>query len=373
MVPKLSFEVLDAFARFGREQKLSLRDPKSIDAFTDSVHASLTTAIESDAWLHGQRTQKMFEALLVSLGQCALLKTEDSGLVHPQGKYIAPDFRVVLKDGTQWLIEVKNVYDADPSRQRFRCQDGYLQKLQDYSSLTGCPLKIALYWARWSIWTLIDPSDLQLRDGKQTIDMFRAAQINEFGHLGDRTVGTEPPLKLRLFADPSKARSIETNGEARLTVLRAGLFSADRELTDPLDQEIAWMFMQYGEWVCSTPKAVFADGELQGIDYVFEPSERPNRRQRFEIVGTLSRVFSQYYASKTLNDAGVVHTEAPLVPDWFAPLTSDGHLGRELPLWLFTQMPNRAPPDSGVLPGSGDAAPEDRASHSFPKSNASEK
>src|SRR5260370_9939282 len=114
MTSKPPIDLLMTFARFGREQRISLRDPQSIDAFASRVRASLATAVGSDTLLHGQRTQNMFEALIVSLGRYKVLKTEDIGHAHPQGKYTAPDFRVVLKDDSESLVEVQNVYDPDP-------------------------------------------------------------------------------------------------------------------------------------------------------------------------------------------------------------------------------------------------------------------
>ena len=60
----------------------------------------------------------MFEALVVSLGRYRLLKPEDSGRIFPQRGFRAPDFRVVLEDGSNWLIEVKNVFESDPFYQR---------------------------------------------------------------------------------------------------------------------------------------------------------------------------------------------------------------------------------------------------------------
>ena len=62
----------------------------------------------------------MFEGLLVSLGRFQLLKVENSGRWFPMDRYVAPDFRVVLHGGTRYLIEVKNVYERDPFRQRRR-------------------------------------------------------------------------------------------------------------------------------------------------------------------------------------------------------------------------------------------------------------
>lgn len=99
-------DVLSLFGRFSREQGVSLRDPRAGELFLDSVRTSVEDALQNDALQHGQRTQNMFEALIVSLGEYKLLKTEDTGVVHPKGLYTAPDFRLVLKDGTQWLIDV---------------------------------------------------------------------------------------------------------------------------------------------------------------------------------------------------------------------------------------------------------------------------
>ena len=97
MMPKAPIDLLTLFARFGHEQKISLRDPKSAEIFTDSIKDSVAAAVGNEALLQGQRAQNMFEALIVSLGHYKLLNTEDTGRVHPAGKYTAPDFRVVLK------------------------------------------------------------------------------------------------------------------------------------------------------------------------------------------------------------------------------------------------------------------------------------
>mgnify|MGYP000452742920 CR=1 FL=1 len=72
-----------------------------------------------------------------------------------------PDFRIVLKDGTNWLVEVKNVYVRNPIRQR-RCllKRNYRKSLDRYAAATGGKLKLAVFWARWSMWTLVDPERL---------------------------------------------------------------------------------------------------------------------------------------------------------------------------------------------------------------------
>ena len=343
-------DLLSLFGRFGREQRISLRDSRAIELFIESVKASVAEALSNDALLHGQRTQNMFEALVVSLGRYKLLKMEDTGRVHPLGSYTAPDFRVVLRDGAQWLIEVKNVYESDPLHQRLRLRKADVEKLTAYAAAVGCPLKLALYWARWRIWTLVDIAALESEGEKFSIDMMKAMQLSELAQLGDRTIGTTPPLRLRLLADPSKPRTVAPDGEAMFTIGDAKIFCGDEEIVDPLEQRIAWIFMQYGDWQCSEPEARLSGETLEAIEFVWTPRERANEGERFEMIGTLSAMFSRYYAERTLQQDGIIQTEAELIPDWFVPLIDGGHKKRALPLWIFELQPN--PTD-----GRGEAEP----------------
>ncbi|MCW1990976.1 UNVERIFIED_ORG: hypothetical protein M2425_002428 [Bradyrhizobium japonicum] len=315
MTSKPPIDLLATFARFGREQRMSLRDPNFAETFTGIAKERLAEALDNDILLHGQRTENMFEALIVSLGHYKLLKREDIGVVHPEGAYTAPDFRVHLHGGAKWLIEVKNVYDADPGRQRFRIRQQDFDHLKSYASAMDCPLKFALYWARWRTWMLIDADDLVPIDGKLGIDMFKAAPLNEMARLGDRMIGTKPPLKLRLFADKTKPRSLSADGEAALTVSHAAVFCGDTEITDQVERNIAWILMEFGDWECGDPGAAMNGDELRAVEFQWTPRERINEPEEFDMIGTLSSMFSRYYATKTLGrrcpngsraDAGLV-------------------------------------------------------------------
>jgi hypothetical protein len=339
MTAKPPIDLFTSFARFGREQKISLRDPNAAAAFAAMVGESLTAALDNDALLHGQRTQNMFEALIVGLGQYKLLKSEDTGLVHPRGQYTAPDFRVILKDDTHWLVEVKNVYDRDPSRQRYRIRESDLTKLKRYAGATHASLKLALYWARWGQWTLIDPDHLARTGDKFTIDMFKAARVNELARLGDVTIGTTPPLKFRRLVDKSKPRTIGPKSEVALTFAGGAFYCGGAEITDPVEQSIAWIFIRFGNWICEGPQALLSGREVDAIDLVWEPRERANEHERFEIIGSLSSMFSRHYALQTLAEDGVVQTEAEHIPDWFAPLIARDHASDALPLWRFYLQP----------------------------------
>lgn len=334
------FDLLGELAKFGRENNISINDPQTITGFLSSAGVALGRAISDPALLYGQRTEAMFEAMLVSLGRYSLLKGEDDGRVHPDGLYQAPDFRVVLEDGTQWLIEVKNAYvsDPDPSRQKrtFMTQT-YREKLENYTTATGGILKLAVYWARWGVWTLVSPGSVVDEKGDVTLDLETGLRLNELGKLGDRTIGTRPPLKFLLEADMSTSGPLPPEDLFSFTISNVGFYCGEEELLDPIDRAIAWMFMQYGQWMEIGPEPIMQGDLVAGIEFRWEPGERLNKG--FEIIGTLSQIFSRYYAERTLDNQEVVQLHAPLRPGWFGPLVSDDYQKRTLPLWIFHQHP----------------------------------
>ena len=336
---KKPFDLLAEFGKFGHARKISLRDPATFSAFVRHVGDEVQRALDDSTLLYGQRTEAMFEALLVSLGGFDLLKSEDSGRLFPASRYISPDFRVVLGDGAHWLIEVKNVYEQEPSQQRRRLfAETHFRKLAAYAQKTGAELKIAVFWARWSIWTLVSPDRLIGPDGGIDLDMQTAIRVNEFSRLGDRMFGTRPPLRLRVAMDPARTSSVDTDGMVRATIGDAKVFCGDEELTEPAEREIAWVFMQYGEWQEHDPEPILDGNRLLAIDFRWEP--RDPTGQGFEIVGTLSRMFARYYAQHTVDGGAVVQLRAPLRPDWFAPLVNMKIRSGALPLWRIELQPN---------------------------------
>ena len=146
------FDLLAELARFGIAHRVSLRDPETLRVFISSVRKTLDHALANPALLYGQRTEAMFEAMVISLGDFSVLKTEDQGRVYPRTGLRVPDFRVVLTDGTQWLIEVKNVYETDPSKKIRRLMNKiYREELENYASATAAELKLAVFWAKWGV------------------------------------------------------------------------------------------------------------------------------------------------------------------------------------------------------------------------------
>ena len=79
------FDILSALGRFGAERQISLRDRDAKRAFATHVSDAVDQALANPTWMHGHRTEAMFEALVISLGEFRLLKSEDNGVVFPAG------------------------------------------------------------------------------------------------------------------------------------------------------------------------------------------------------------------------------------------------------------------------------------------------
>src|SRR5580658_3564409 len=99
----------------------------------------------------------MFEGVVVALGQVQMIKEEDAGDGWYEGdKLSIPDYRIALRDGTQFLVEVKN-HNGDHIE--ISLTNSYVEGLRRYRELTGSPIKLAVYWVGWRTWTLV-PLDL---------------------------------------------------------------------------------------------------------------------------------------------------------------------------------------------------------------------
>ncbi len=270
----------------------------------------------------------MFEALLLSLGKFSLLKAEDNGRLHPSDQFIAPDFRVVLLDGTQWLIEVKNAY-ADDSFQPVRrfMNKRYREKLENYAAATGGRLKLAVYWASWGMWTLVSPEQFIDEQGDVSFDLGSGFIENEMGYLGDLLIGTKSPLRLVLEADPD---TVGPDGAVNLATGGFRIFSGGNELLDSTEKEIAWAFMLYGDWLVSEPTPMMEGDVLKAVEFRWEPDK--HRNDPFGTIGLFSQVFSRYYSEQTMDEQEIVQLHAPPQPSWFAPLLADDYKSKALPL-----------------------------------------
>lgn len=157
----------------------------------------------------------------------------------------APDFRAVLDDGDQWLIEVKNVRCKDPLKQRTTMSAAYLSSLQAYAHATRVPLRLAIYWSLWNIWTLVAPEPFVQQNGSLSVRMQDALVADEFSRLGDVTIMTMPPLTIVLRAATDRPRSLKAD-VANFIVGSAEIFANGQKLDDASDCKLAEFLLFYG-------------------------------------------------------------------------------------------------------------------------------
>jgi hypothetical protein len=233
-------------------------------------------------------------------------------------------------------FEVMNVFDKEPFRQETKFKHDYMDALRGYAQNVGYELKLAIYWARWAIWTMISVDDLDDDGRRFSTDMKKATMVNEIGALGDAMIGTVPPLRLRLLADHSKPRYLTDSGDAIVTVDGGEVICGERIITDDVDKSIAWLFMQYGEWEISGPHAILSGKDVDALEFVWNPPERQN--EGFEMVGTLAISHRKPYRR-----GKVAQIDARTVPEWFSPLVDyKANQDRQLRIWKFVQSPNRS-------------------------------
>lgn len=332
----LKFEIFDAYAEYGREEKISLHDPKATQGFLTRIQDSIGTSLKDDRFTHGQWTQAMFEALVIELGNSQFMKLEDAG-----GGYVTddtvkiPDFRMVLNDGSQMLIEVKNFYQGDKPEKSFELSQDYFTEILRYSSLVNCDLKFAVYWVVWNMWTLVSPSVFQKTEKKMVLPLVEAMRMNEMAKLGDMSIGTKFPLGIRVVADTTKPRSIDKSGKGSFSIAKIELFCADRVITDKVERNVALYLMIYGNWKEEPLTGLCMDNLPEYVEYRLMPLK--DNKQGFEIIGELSSMFSRFYAQATVEGGKIGQLKIDVTPGSLGQLIPKNYQGKALPLWRFCQ------------------------------------
>ena len=332
----------ERFGILGLIDAIGARHNISIDR-TDEILSIITASAASkpsSIMLHGRRVEAMFGYVAAALGKCSLVKKEDCRPVFAKrADTKIPDYRLVTDESAQILVEVKNCHkkrlDSTFSI-RSRDFDGF----QAYASLVRTELRFAIYWSRWRMWTLVEPSDLCLNGSTWTTSLEECMKQNQMAMLGDVTLGTTPPLVCRLLTDPKQLPTIGPNGQVEFTVHRVEMECAGRRITKTSEQNIAFRFMLCGEWP-DRQRALVEDGKLLGVEFVSEPTGRVPR-QGFEVIGTLSRMASRQFDELTA-PTGAIRRLEPNVkdPESWIPSIADSYAGQDLPLWIFRQEPNK--------------------------------
>lgn len=327
---------LDLFRMVAHSEGYTLSDPESAKKFIDKLGEEFTKAKSNPIMLHGFRTQAMFEYVATSLGKCAVVKTEDAGGLHTTEPNInIPDFRILLIDGEEFFVEVKNFYQSSPF-EVFKIKKEYLDGLQRYANLFKKPIKLAIFWSKWNIWTLAGIDVIECNGSKCTLTFERAFKNNEMSVLGDYSIATTPPLKFRVITDPAHPRTVEEDGKVIFTIGGIELLCGDNQITASPEQNIALFLMLYGDWPSEGGETHIDGGELISFDIVSHPIEA-SPEQGFDTIGIMSGMISRRFNMLTTGE-GEIERLSPQtdISDLGLRIPND-YQGEVLHLWRFIQ------------------------------------
>jgi len=333
------FDLIEILDEYARSRGLDIRDPSGDEAFLRHLGSQIEANRRSDILLYGLRAQTMFAFVAAALGACRAIKEEDTGNLYVDNPELrAPDFRIIMLDGREFLAEVKNCHTADPQRD-LRFTRAYLDGLKAYAALFQTELFIAIYWSPPKLWTLLSADDFELRDQEYILPLLRAMKLDKMHILGDRLIGTVPSLTLKLVADPNESRAIDATGHVTFKIGQAELYCGDQLIEDDIEKEIAWFLMNYGNWGSRKLPAEIVDGKLVSMGFRVTPEERANPDEDFEIVGRLSEMISRQFNELTAPGGAVKHLSPERDPDTLGVVVPLDYRGTALPLWRFTIHP----------------------------------
>lgn len=306
-------------------------------SFWQGLSAAAQAASNDPKMLHGQRVERMFGYVAAAMGECVVVKAEDSGPLYFESEnFEIPDYRVITRDGWEGLIEIKN-HHADFAKP-YRIDVGYLRKLERYAQLMKKPLLFAIYWSRMAIWCLVSPAVLKVNGLKAEVSFSEAFKENQLGRLGDVTISTLPPLEFRLIADREKARTVGANGDTPFTIADVELTCRGQVLNGK-EAKIAWFLIHNGEWVEKDVVADVQDGLLNSATFSFGPEEENLSDLPFRRIGTLSRIISLQYNRSTTKDGKVVLLNPRERPSDLGVIIPRDYSSESLPLWRLSQRP----------------------------------
>lgn len=329
----IKFDTVELFSMFAKEYDFNLNSSDDIDKFTLELNKSLKQNI-NPILLYGKRIEKSFAHIVSSLGQCKMIKQEDAGLVFINEDILIPDYRILLNDGMQFLVEVKNYNQKNPNKDYVMKNENY-SKYLNYSKLMNLPLYFAIYWTKLRRWTLIKYDKFKIVDSFSSISIEDALRNNEMSILGDYLIGTKPPLKLKLYANKSKERKI-IGSECNFMIDKMELYSDSKIIKDIEEQSIVWNLMLFGEWN-NTIRAVLENNSdlIDYIEYIFLPDDYNINKNFYPIAYASGIITNQFFFSTSTKD-GKLKNITPVGFDYnFGINISKTYKKKDLPLWIF--------------------------------------
>ncbi|MDW5285394.1 hypothetical protein R6Y90_10500 [Alteromonas macleodii] len=341
MVTKLErnpkkFDTFELYTKLCAQNSLDITDSQSVDQVIGLLKEALKENHKNLNLVFGKRVEAMFSVVAASLGKCCLIKQEDGGEVYCNENISIPDFRLVLKDRSSFLVEVKN-YHREPFNNTYSFTKKYFESVIRYSELVNCPLKFAIYYSKMNWWLLLSPDAFNKLGNRYVVEFTDALKQNEMLTLGDEWLSTTPPIDIYLVSDPAKPAYInEDTGETNFIIKKVLCYCAEKHVKGKEEQKLLNIFALYSSWVETSVEPILVDKRLIGIRYRFEPGGDEYSENGFDHLGQISAMVSNMYKRITESSSGrVIAVDTTREPKSFSILIPEDYKSKELPLWRF--------------------------------------
>lgn len=338
----LKFDAIELFTTLGIKHGYQLNVEADTNAFIQAIGDSLRTAQSNPSLIHGKRIEALFMHLARGLGGCKLVKTEDAGdtFTTEGTEILAPDYKLILNDGRQIFVEVKNSNQAN-IKSPYYFSKNYIDKVEKYGEMHGTPIYYAIYYRCLNQWTMLPKSAMRELERKYETGIIHSMANNEMSMLGDMMIGTKPELIFELVADQSKGIQITEDNKAHFIIGDVKIYCAGVEIDNPEEKNIAFYLMRYGKWDCREPVGVMDEkNNLLSVQYIFTPDSLEEAQQRgFDFIGDLSSMITSAFNERTVYEQKVTALDTRM-DDVFKVEIRKGYKGEQLPLWLMSIQPN---------------------------------
>ncbi|MBN1459970.1 MAG: hypothetical protein JXA57_10555 [Armatimonadetes bacterium] len=267
-------ELFRLLAAHANERGIDLADPAAALGLVESLRVMASTAASNPIVRYGVHAEALFGWTVDVLGKCPLVQRlhADGSVLLDGASSPGADFLLVSQDGERMTVEVKNCAAARTGLPAKIFKRSYLDGLRRYAVTLQARPMLAIYWAGWGIWTLLDVEFLLASSdsARVCIPMGEALAESEMSLLGDRmvTARTEEML-FRLCVDILDSEPSETGEELSFRITAVDLLFGSQVIDVKQEQRVAWFLMMFGG---IEPADVFvreSDGAGR-IEFVFD-------------------------------------------------------------------------------------------------------
>lgn len=338
----MDYKAYEILAKLAVQNQLDMNKEDDVKKLLAVYQSRVTQMGQSPIFVYGKRLQNAFFEMTKALNHVQLIKEEDSPSYHSKMDLKIPDYRIVAKDGEEFLVEVKNYSPkakiTSKKHTKYDMKREYWKRLKTYADIVSTPLKVAIFWRLWDHWTLSEVDDFKDAGLQKRITFSQAFKYNQMSKLGDKKIATKSPLVFRLIMEP---RAIEDKAPVKTIhgkIIDVQLCSDQNVIEDKEMSNLAYLLFWFGMWKQRGPIPIIEDNILHGVEYVAEPLE-PVEGQESQVVAPLSTMYMNMYHLQTYRKKGLpdVYPKEELPP--ISRIIPENPFHRGLPLWIFIQQP----------------------------------